>query len=652
MPKTPRRRNRTDSSQASATGAHGHPYQRAKDDAKAPAAPSSSASTHPKMPNPAAVSPAKAAENRKEKRERHRKERASAAGGDDGPAPAPAPAPAHAPPARPSQDDRPKKSKKVKAAESVENISDIYARLTGTDAAPSHAPSATPKPSTEADAGAQSTPHALTKDKQRMRQEIRALQARVQKAEGIASQTQLEMKSKLADLGNQLREREAALVAKDKAIEDTARELAAQKDELETKTTLLSDRDRHADALLQSLSCTVCFETLNDPHVLTCGHAACKHCLLQWFRSPNAYRSAEIEDVQPDSKLTFRTKLCHLCRAPVFTRPVRMFVLQSVLEAVGLVDSSVPTNSPDHTTADRNPWKNIFPPDPVSYTIPDEDDSVDRCPQCGHEIADGECSQCEEQFSVDGSVSDYDGDSFDEMLDGSDTEVSDEEGDALLEAAAQVLDAYGAGNSAPRGGVPGVNRQWSPATMANWEASMRLANTLAERSGSESGSESQSSGGNGSTRGSQRDHDVYCECDECLGNSGDESIASVVEPAPPAPRRRGRHDSPDSVVPLDSDGEEYEASFIDDSEGEDEGEGEYESGGGDSGDGSDSEDEVDEVDEVAEVAEPDEPTIDELRARRANRYAGSDAPVAPAAPAAIPTSRRRRARVIDVSDSE
>lgn len=322
----------------------------------------------------------------------------------------------------------------------------------------------------------------------------------------------------------------------------------------------------------------------------------------------------DIEDVQPDTKLTYRTKLCHLCRAPVFTRPVRMFVMQHVLEAVGFVASAGPTNSPDLITADDNPWKNIFPPDPVSYKIPDEDDGVDRCPGCGHEIADGECSQCEERFSHDGSESDFDSDdeSIGSILNGDDLDHDD---DALLEAAAQVLGQVGATRvgAAPHGVAAAralaADRQWSPATLANWEAQMRVAGALAdhtdhESSDSESGSDDAGSDGSFGTNGGSDDgHGTYCECNACMSESDDDSDEEPVITAPPTSRGRSRHDTPDSVAGLDSDGEEYyEASFIDDSEGEHD-------------DVGDSEDEVD------EVAEPDEPTIDELRERRANRYA-------------------------------
>ncbi|WOO81954.1 putative RING finger protein [Vanrija pseudolonga] len=651
MPKTPKRKNRTDS-QASSTGATAHPYQRIKEEAKAPAPPPSSASTHPKMPNPAAPSSAKSDGTRKEKRERRRRERASVGGGEEA-APAPAPAtapaaPAHSAPS--SQEERTKKVKKAKMS-SVEAVGDIYARLaSGGSVAASQAPTSSPaKPSTD-DAYARAHPYAHpnnAKDK-RMRQEIRDLEAKVQKAEGIVMQTQQEMAAKLAELGNQLREKEAALAANQAALDDKTRELDAQKDELNTKTTLLSDRDRHADALRETLACTVCFETLDDPHVLTCGHAACKRCLLQWFRSPNAYRGSDIEDVQPDTKLTYRTKLCHLCRAPVFTRPIRMFVMQHVLEAVGFVDSVGPTNSPDLITADDNPWKNIFPPDPVSYAIPDEDDGVNRCPGCGHEIAEGECSQCNERFSRHGSESDFDSDddSLGSVMDGSDLD----DDDALLEAAAQVLGQTGApGGDAAAPGVAAAralaaDREWSPATLANWEAQMRIAGALAvhtDTDGSDSESVTDDDGSDddgsessfGTNASSQHGHGTYCECNACMDESDDDE---PVAAAPPASRGRSRrYDTPNSVL-ADSDGDEYyEASFIDDSEGE--------------------HDEIgDSEDEVDDVAEPDEPTIDELRARRANRYAANDAPVAPAAAAAAPitNSRRRRARVIDISDDD
>lgn len=148
---------------------------------------------------------------------------------------------------------------------------------------------------------------------------------------------------------------------------------------------------------------------------LSCGHCACRGCLQDWFRSPNAYPAADIEVVTEDDDLTFRTKVCHMCRERIFRRPTRMFIMQQMVEIVGLPRGTAVAGSQPR---DQDPWNKVFPPEPKTWLVRDEDDNVSRCPQCGCEVDFGECEQCGATFSVTGSDLDRsEGDLFMDRVD-------------------------------------------------------------------------------------------------------------------------------------------------------------------------------------------------------------------------------------------
>lgn len=127
---------------------------------------------------------------------------------------------------------------------------------------------------------------------------------------------------------------------------------------------------------------------------LACGHAACRDCLLQWFKSQNAYPSEEITETE-NIDLTYRTKVCHICREPVFRRPTRIFAFQTVID---LIRKGEQTES-GITTPAEDIWANIFPPEPKQWLVQDVDDGVSRCPRCGCEVAYGQCINCAAVFS-------------------------------------------------------------------------------------------------------------------------------------------------------------------------------------------------------------------------------------------------------------
>ncbi|TXT06618.1 uncharacterized protein COLE_05949 [Cutaneotrichosporon oleaginosum] len=180
-------------------------------------------------------------------------------------------------------------------------------------------------------------------------------------------------------------------------------DMGKTKDEIEVKEKLINDHSSRNDSLCELLHCGVCMEPLDDPYTLQCGHTACLKCLQGWFRSPTAYPAADIEAIDEEDDLTYRTKTCHMCRTPIFRRPIRNILLNHVLELTGLAASAVNAKSTSRAELDLM-WSKIFPPEPSSWILHDDIDNVNRCPNCGFEVTYAECDRCGSTFSAPGSA--------------------------------------------------------------------------------------------------------------------------------------------------------------------------------------------------------------------------------------------------------
>ncbi|ORY28052.1 hypothetical protein BCR39DRAFT_536433 [Naematelia encephala] len=220
---------------------------------------------------------------------------------------------------------------------------------------------------------------------------------------------EIHLKAKIEQLEQDLESQKEALTAESEKHRD-ALEAAVlrQKDALRARETVIEDNDKRTEALKEALSCHVCFETLNDPHILHCGHIACRDCLIGWFSTPGAYVHSVPDPIPEDFKLAYRTKLCHVCRSTVTRRPARMYHLQSFLEPLGL-DANMPSASQQPIPgSEHDPWRRFFPVLPEQYKIKDEVDNVWRCPECHGEIVDGLCEACDIEFSDDDDYDDFD----------------------------------------------------------------------------------------------------------------------------------------------------------------------------------------------------------------------------------------------------
>lgn len=360
---------------------------------------------------------------------------------------------------------------------------------------------------------------------------------------------------------------------------------------------------------------------------LQCGHTACRTCLLQWFRSPNAYPAPDVEAVLPEDDLTYRTKQCHLCRENVYIRPVRVFAVANIVEAIGLTrtKSSPVANkiegAPAVAKSETDLWAKTFPLDTTSYVTWDDADSVWRCPKCGSEVVSGQCQGCQAEFSDADDSSDDDDDEGEDLSDDDDIDSDDDSDIAEIGVYRPVI----------RTALPGRR----PARDSDDDSvhASHLLNTLdllADEASEEEGSyDSDSDDGRGRGRGSS-------------------ASSSALTSTPTLYPRRDLYPDDEDIEAAGE--EDYESSFIDDTDKEDAEDGDLGSesevsatgmgagvsedeiedgigrkrhhrreGGRSSRRAAESDDdEEDEDGGGAKVA--DEPSVDELRARRAARF--------------------------------
>lgn len=98
-----------------------------------------------------------------------------------------------------------------------------------------------------------------------------------------------------------------------------------------------------------------------------------------------------------------------MCRCIILRRPTRVFFLRSILEPLGLHQDDPPPPLASHPaessfSSASDPWKLIFPPDPITYKLHDDDDHCLRCPECMGEVEDGSCFSCGINFSSDSEM--------------------------------------------------------------------------------------------------------------------------------------------------------------------------------------------------------------------------------------------------------
>ncbi|KAG8216054.1 hypothetical protein J3R82DRAFT_8054 [Butyriboletus roseoflavus] len=205
------------------------------------------------------------------------------------------------------------------------------------------------------------------------------------------------------------------------SLEDKVAQLEA---ELKSKDNLITSHQALLNQVQQAVTCQVCLDLMYKPYALApCGHLACHSCLVNWFTTP-----------PPDNRhappAIMRRKTCPHCRAVVHKRPVEVWGVKGIAQAMGksgLLPNQlpVPVEAPESLDANGDPWNDIFPKpgaathrgfpwffpgadiDDDDIHIADiaprgddvgmldmEDGGIYRCLDCMHEIWGGVCTSC------------------------------------------------------------------------------------------------------------------------------------------------------------------------------------------------------------------------------------------------------------------
>ncbi|KAG8964108.1 hypothetical protein FRC03_002240 [Tulasnella sp. 419] len=183
-------------------------------------------------------------------------------------------------------------------------------------------------------------------------------------------------------------------------------ELKKRLEEQQQENTRLKDKSKEQDEFRESVStaltCQICWDILQKPYALNpCGHVCCLVCLQSWFKGDDGSDPS----VPPGHhRLNHLRKTCPYCRARIYSRPIPLFIVKTLIETLNKDEAEEDTPS-DPINPNEDPWAGIFP-DPLDDSTDYSDDSIDSmtdegdalgCDFCGR-IADvdelGRCSSC------------------------------------------------------------------------------------------------------------------------------------------------------------------------------------------------------------------------------------------------------------------
>ncbi|KAI8049173.1 hypothetical protein BDF22DRAFT_778649 [Syncephalis plumigaleata] len=153
--------------------------------------------------------------------------------------------------------------------------------------------------------------------------------------------------------------------------ESVVRQLLARIDQLEQQ---LANTSKLHQQLHQQMTCSICVEPFNMPHVIQCGHVYCLDCLRHWFN---------------------QSKSCPSCRLQLTRRPVPVLLLRNVVDEIfshTLLNNPEKANEKISSINHRrtnllasllkedDPWRNWFPAETSpTNVILDENDGINIC---------------------------------------------------------------------------------------------------------------------------------------------------------------------------------------------------------------------------------------------------------------------------------
>lgn len=184
---------------------------------------------------------------------------------------------------------------------------------------------------------------ATTDSADQLREEVEALKKLIHEQK----KTMKKQKKQLEE-----REREASTAKLNKQEQDA---------QIQTLKTKVRKNDELVSTIEAAMQCQICMDLMIKPFALSpCGHVLCLDCLQSWFRSAPAPDENGLDPEDPDYVLR-RDKTCPCCRAVVTRKPVPIFIVKNVAQALARAkDATPPLASAAEDSTNEDPWRGIF----------------------------------------------------------------------------------------------------------------------------------------------------------------------------------------------------------------------------------------------------------------------------------------------------
>ncbi|KAL1742131.1 hypothetical protein HDZ31DRAFT_84363 [Schizophyllum fasciatum] len=177
------------------------------------------------------------------------------------------------------------------------------------------------------------------------------------------------LREEIEALKKLVHEQKKTLKKQKKQLEEREREASSaklNKQEQDAQIQTLKTRCRKNDELVSTIEaamqCQICMDLMVKPFALSpCGHVLCLDCLQNWFRSAPTQEETDLDPEDPEFILR-RDKTCPCCRAVVTRKPVPIFIVKNVAQALVRAKdhTTPPPDAAGSASPDEDPWRGIF----------------------------------------------------------------------------------------------------------------------------------------------------------------------------------------------------------------------------------------------------------------------------------------------------
>jgi hypothetical protein len=204
-----------------------------------------------------------------------------------------------------------------------------------------------------------------------------------------------------------------------KKVKNNLKDLKKEnKNEKEKLNEMIKKMETQIMKFKSGLSCTICLNYYCLPQTLKCGHSFCFLCIREWI-------------------LNFKDKtsipVCPICREIIKSYPFKNYSLlqqiENIIVGIDLEDYEKQKKHAVIIYESQNNNNNVWKPLISQELIKDEEEEIDRCPNCFWEIdaSSGCCEGCGKQYQFSKTLnSSSDSSDFIECEEGINSDDSDD----------------------------------------------------------------------------------------------------------------------------------------------------------------------------------------------------------------------------------